>query len=174
MACTPTSRPSGRYYAALVFSIAATAFFTSLLLYIADTRDQLTTLSSTVSTHDARIAAIPEFVYEIDKEINTLAPAAGETSAQPAAKQEVVVSIYQDVIVRTCIARSYSDKSTIVVSSALAHLVGREVYIPEIEYRVTVIGVERELEFVPSVRICSDVRSSRVLDNKRVTVHVMK
>ena len=174
MACTPTSRPTGRYYASLVLYIALLALLTSLILYIAETRSQLCSLVYTVNTHDARIAAIPEFVYEIDKEINTLAPAAGETSVPPAAKQETNVSVYQDVIMRTCVARNYSDKSTVVVSSSLARLVGRELYIPEIQYRVTVISIERELDFAPAVRICSDARSSRLLDNKRVTIHVVK
>ena len=174
MSCTPSSRPSGGYYVSLTLSIISLAVFTSLGMYVADTRSQLTTLSYTVSSHDARIAAIPDYVYEMDKDLNAIEPAAGETSPLPGTKKESSLPVHNDVILRTCVASSPEDKSTVSVSSALAHLVGREIYIPEIQYHVTVIHVEREAHFAPAVRICTDMKSSRLLNDKRVTVQVMK
>ena len=95
MSCTPRSRPSGKYYVSLTLSIISLAVFTSLGMYVAETRSQLTTLSYTVSSHDARISAIPDYVYEMDKDLNAIAPAAGETSPPPRHKKRIIPSCPQ-------------------------------------------------------------------------------
>lgn len=168
MACTRAFRPTRLYYVYLTCTIALLSLVAALGMYLISTQEQITTLTSTVNTHDARIAAISEFVYTFEKEdivtsadVNTVA-ATYESSD------------YKNVIMRACAARSPSDKTTVAVSTSLAHLVGKELFIPEIQYRVTVVSIEPELEFHPSVRVCADPRSFREFEYKRVTVRVVK
>lgn len=174
MACTRTSRPDGRYYVFLALSIVILAVLISTSVYLADTRTQLSTLALTVDKQGTRLSAIPDFIYDIDVDMNIYPAAGAETSPAAESKKTAASSFQHDVLLRTCVAREYADKSTISVSSSLAHLVGREVFIAEINRNATVSRIDADLGFPPAARICVDDRTAARLDNKRIILRVVK
>lgn len=165
MTCTQATRPSTTYLVSLAVIIAILAIILTAGYYLLDTRGELRTLQHAVRQNYMKIAAIPEIVYNLDTDIETAA------SAEPAPIMAAPY-VYHDVLVDVCISRSTSGTAAATVSSSLAHLVGKEVYIPELNLNSYIVNISVYDSLHPAISMCLDPKKARIAEKHPVTLLV--